>query len=399
MKKILFLGGTAQQIPAIKYAKEMGYYTILCDYQSNTPCQKYSDEYYCISTTDKEGILKIARKREIDGIVAFISDTAASIAAYVANKLNLPSHPYESVSILTNKEQFRKFLHENGFSCPRAESYKVFKEAKNGLSNFHFPIMLKPVDSSGSKGVTRVDSIKDLEGAFEKALSNSREKTVIVEEFIEKNHDYQIGGDVFIIDGRLEFCGFLNCHRNNQVNPNVPAGKSYPLFLDKARASLVRSELQRLIDRLNLKTGALNIEAIIGRDEKIYFIDIGPRNGGNLIPDFLKIITEIDFVGATVEAAIGNNELDVNYKPTTEEFYFSYTVHSAKSGKLEAILFKNGIENHIIHREIYKEKGDMIEVFTDGTKALGFVFLKFKSLEELKDKMNHMTDYISVQVS
>ncbi|WP_066314092.1 ATP-grasp domain-containing protein [Bacillus sp. FJAT-29814] len=398
MKKILFLGGTAQQIPAIRYAKEMGYYTILCDRQSNTHCQKYSDEYYCISTTDREGILEIGRKREVDGIVAFISDTAASIAAFAANKLNLPSHPYESVSILTNKEQFRKFLRENGFPCPRADSYKVFKEAKKDLSNFHFPIMLKPVDSSGSRGVTRVDSITDFEGAFEKALSNSREKTVIVEEFIEMNHDYQIGGDVFIIDGRLEFCGFLNCHRNKQVNPNVPAGKSYPLFLEKARTSLVRSELQRLIDRLNLKTGALNIEAIIGRDGKVYFIDIGPRNGGNLIPDFLKIITDIDFVGATVEAALGNKELKVNYEPK-EEFYSSYTVHSAKPGKLEAILFKNGIENHIIHKEIYKEKGDKIEAFTDGTKALGFVFLKFKGLEELKEKMNHITEYISVQVS
>ncbi|CAH2714890.1 Carbamoyl-phosphate synthase large chain [Neobacillus rhizosphaerae] len=398
MKKILFLGGTVQQIPAIIYAKDRGYYTILCDYQSNTPGQNYSDEYYCISTTDKVSILEIARKKNIDGIVAYISDTAAPTAAYVANKLNLPSYPCEAVAILTKKDLFRKFLRENGFNSPKAKSYKTITEAKKDLTKFQLPLMVKPIDSSGSRGISRIDSIEEIEIAFESAISKSREKTVIVEEFIEMTHDHQIGGDVFIMNGKLEFCGFLNCHRNNQVNPNVPVGKSYPLFLDEKRTEMVRNDLQRLIDLLKIKIGALNIEAIIGQNGKVYFIDVGPRNGGNLIPDFLKIITGIDCVMATVEAALGNEDLHLKYEPN-EGYYSTYTLHSAEQGKLTDIIFNNEIEKNIINKFIFKEKGEEIGVFNDGTKAIGFVFLKFSSLKELKYKMNHISQYIEVQVN
>ncbi|MEH7502846.1 ATP-grasp domain-containing protein [Neobacillus drentensis] len=398
MKKILFLGGSFQQIPPIKYAKEHGYYTILCDYQTNTPCQHYSDKYYCVSTTDKDAILEVATKENINGIVAYVSDRAAPTASYVANKLNLPSNPYEAVSILTRKDLFRKFLKDNGFNCPRAKSYKTLIEAKEDLNIFHFPLMVKPIDSASSIGVSRIDSMDEFDKAFNLAILNSREKTVIIEEYIEMTHEHQIGGDIFIVDGMLEFCGFLNCHRNDQINPNAPIGKSYPLFLDEQKTNLVRKELERLINLLKMKTGALNIEVIIGRNEKVYFIDIGPRNGGNMIPEFLKVITGIDFVKAIVETALGNKDINFNNVPK-EKFYATYTLHSAKKGELQDIIFSNEIEENIINNFIYKVKGEEIEIFNNGTKALGYVFLRFASLEELKNKMKHINQLISVKVN
>ena len=162
MKRIMLLGGSAEQIIAIKYAKEQGYYTILCDYLIDNPGQYYCDEYHCVSTTDKEAVLRVAKQMNIDGIVAYSSEPATATAAYVANKLNLPSNPYESVLILSNKNLFRDFLMNNGFNCPKARSFKSKSEAMDCLTDFQFPIMVKPVDSSGSRGVSRIFSMENL---------------------------------------------------------------------------------------------------------------------------------------------------------------------------------------------------------------------------------------------
>ena len=397
MKRILFLGGSTQQIPAIQYAKENGYYTILCDYLIDNPGQNYSEEFHCVSTTDKEVILSVAKESRIDGIVAYASDPAAPTAAYVGNKLNLPSNPYESVLILSRKDLFRKFLKENGFNCPKVESFQSLVEVKEHILDFCFPLMVKPIDSSGSKGVSRIDSIDEVDRAFEHALSNSREKKVIIEEYIEMAHEYMIGGDGFVIDGKLEFCGFLNCHRNKEINPYIPVGKSYPLLLNANKIELARNEIQRVLDLLNFKMGALNLELMFDKEGNLYIIEIGPRNGGNMIPDLLKISTGVDLISATVEASL-DNCININTITNKEGFYSTYILHSSKKGKLKDIVFKKDIENNIVDKVIYKEIGSDIEIFDGANKALGILFLQFDNFEELKYKMVHMNQFIDIQV-
>lgn len=176
MKKILLLGGSKQQIPAVECAKRRGYYTILCDYLSDNPGQRVADKFYLESTTDKETILKIAQKEKIDGIVAYASDPAAPTAAYVAEKLGLPTNPYETVRILANKNLFRKFLKNNGFSCPNMEEANSYDELIEKIENLKFPVIIKPVDSSGSKGITKLINKENLNFYYEKALKFSREK-------------------------------------------------------------------------------------------------------------------------------------------------------------------------------------------------------------------------------
>ena len=110
MKKILLLGGSAQQVPVIEKAKQLGYYTILCDYLPDNPGQYVADKFYPVSTTDKEPVLEIAEREQVNGVLAYASDPAAPTAAYVAEKMGLPGNPYQSVEILCNKDRFRKFL-------------------------------------------------------------------------------------------------------------------------------------------------------------------------------------------------------------------------------------------------------------------------------------------------
>lgn len=185
-KKLLLLGGSAQQVVAIDKAKELGYYTVLCDYLPDNPGQYHADKFYQKSTTDKDAILKIAMAEKIDGIIAYASDPAAPTAAYVAEKLGLPTNPYVSVNILCNKDKFRKFLSENGFNSPMARGYADVDRAIGDISDFRFPVIIKPVDSSGSKGATVLHSSDKIKEAIDFAFSFSRGHRIVIEEFVEK---------------------------------------------------------------------------------------------------------------------------------------------------------------------------------------------------------------------
>src|SRR5690554_3072652 len=175
MKKVLFLGGAPTQIPPIKYALEQGHEVITLDYLPENPGHKLAHQYYNISTTDKEAVLEVARAEKINGIVAYASDPAAPTAAYVAEKMGLPGNPYESVEILARKDLFRNFLAKHNFNVPRSKAFYNEDEARLWLDEIGVPAFVKPVDSSGSKGVTHLQNTEDFHAAFEHALKFSRE--------------------------------------------------------------------------------------------------------------------------------------------------------------------------------------------------------------------------------
>lgn len=395
MKKILFLGGSTQQIPPLIYAKEKGYYSILCDYLEDNPGQDYVDKFYCVSTTDKESILQIAKNEDIDGIVAYASDPAAPTAAYVGNKLNLPSNPYDSVVTLAEKDLFRKFLKDHGFNCPRARAFNNLNKAKEEIYAFKFPVMIKPTDSSGSKGVSKINSIDELDIAFNYAQNHSRSKKIIIEEFIEMAHEYMVGGDGFVLNGKFIFNGFLNCHRNKEVNPYVPVGKSYPVLLSKEKIRRAEQEIQKILDILDIKNGALNIELMFDKQDELYIIELGPRNGGNMIPDLLKKISGVDLIASTVEVALGNYNFNLEYQ-TSDTFYSTYNIHSKHDGILKDIIFKDEIQGNIVEKNFYTEQGQKVEKFTGANKALGIVFFKFDTLDEMVYKMTNINEYLKV---
>lgn len=397
LKKILFLGGSTQQLPALKYAKEQGYYTILCDYLIDNPGQFISDEFYCVSTTDKDAILEVAREANIDGIVAYASDPAASTAAYVGNILNLPSNPYESVRILVTKDLFREFLKKNGFNTPKAAGYTKLEDAISEIKSYQLPVMIKPVDSSGSKGVSKVEKPGDLSKAFQYALENSKSKTVIMEEYIEMAHEFMIGGDAFVHNGRVNFSGFLNCHRDTNVSPYVPVGKSYPCALTKEQLDYAILEINRVLHVLNMNSGALNIEMMYDKHGELYIIEIGPRNGGNMIPDLLKDATGVDLVAATIEAALGNEIVNMELKDH-KCYYAIHVLHSNKTGILESIEIADNISSKIYKRKIYKKAGEFVEYFDGANKALGILFLEFESYEEMNSSLNYINQHIKIMV-
>lgn len=389
MKKILLLGGSAQQIVAIETAKRLGYYTILCDYLPDNPGQIHSDKFYLESTTDKEKILEIARQEKIDGIVAYASDPAAPTAAFIAEKLGLPGNPYETVETLCNKNKFRDFLKNNGFNTPHTKAFDINDDLD--IKGMSFPIIVKPSDSSGSKGVTVLKNADQLQEAVEFAFSFSRSKKIIIEEFIEKNHPYLVGGDIFVIDGKITLWGLLNCHRDNTVNPLVPVGKSYPLDLSSMDEQVAKETLQRMVTLSGFRNGAMNIELVIDKNHKCWLIDIGPRNGGNMIPDLLGYIFDIDIVEMTIRSAMGEQIIP-------EKYYATYNLHSNHNGYFQSIEFAQRIEPYIIRKEIYKKSGDKVRFFNNASDAIGIIFMKFPDKKTMDDIFTNIHDLININV-
>lgn len=394
MKNILLLGGSSQQVIAIETAKRLGLYTILCDYLPDNPGKDHADKFYQVSTTDKEAVLKVAREEEISYIIAYASDPAAPTAAYVAEKLGLPTNPYKAVETLCNKDLFREFLAAHGFNTPRAAGFASRREAFEAMGNFRFPIIIKPVDSSGSKGATVLRDMSGLDAAIDFAFSFSRGHRIIIEEFIEKKHPYLVGGDIFVSNGKVIQWGLMNCHRDGSVNDLVPVGKSYPPMLEAADLQAVKDALQRLVSELGIEFGPMNVELVIDKNDRVFPIDIGPRSGGNMIPDLLGMIFDCDVVEMSVRAAMGER-VDAEIRDG-DPYYATLNLHSDRKGILERIDFSKKIEQYIIRKNIYKKTGDEVNCFANAADALGIIFFKFPDQKTMLDIEERMNEHVKI---
>ena len=159
----MLLGGIRYLLPVIKAAHEQGYHVITADYLPDNIAHQYSDEYVNVNIVDKEAVLRVAREKQIDGIMSFGVDPGVVSASYVQNQMGLPSFgPFESVVILQNKDKFRAFLQKHGFNVPQAKGFSSVEDAMSETYWYPWPVIVKPTDAAGSKGVTRVDKPEDL---------------------------------------------------------------------------------------------------------------------------------------------------------------------------------------------------------------------------------------------
>ena len=399
MKRVLMLGGSMQQIPAIRTAKEMGLYVITCDYLPDNPGHKYADEYYNVSTTDLDGVLELSRRLEIDGIIAYASDPAAPTAAYVAEKLGLPGNPYESVKICTEKDLFRAFLKEHGFNCPQAQGYRTYEEAYAEIDRFTFPVMVKPVDSSGSKGVVKIYNKGELRAAVEEALSYSRGKRFIVEEFIVKK-GYQVSGDGFSYNGKLVFTSYGNELYSSAggTREYVALGEFWPSLLTPEQKEKVDDELQRLITALGMKTCAYNIEVILDENDIPYVIELGPRNGCSYIPQLIKYATGVDLVRYTILGALGEDCSELKMTET-EGVWSNYMIMSHVTGRFKGIRFEERFEkNNLLNVYCTAEPGDEVRPYRNTTDSMGTILFKTDSIDEMIGIVSGMDRYYTVEV-
>lgn len=395
-KKLLLLGGLRYLVPVIDAAHEMGCHVITCDYIPDNIAHKYSDEYHNISILDKEAVLNLARSLEIDGIMSFAVDPGVVTAAYVADRLGLPSAgPYESICILQNKDRFRQFLKENKFNVPVAGSYGSVDEA---LSEWTlYPCIVKPTDSAGSKGVTRVGSKEELASAYRHAESHSFTGRVIIEEFIEKQ-GCSSDSDCFSVDGKLEFVSFsAQRFDESAANPYTPSAYSWPSTFTAWQEKELASEIQRLLDLLHMRTSIYNIETRIGTDGKPYIMEVSPRGGGNRLAEMLRYATGVDMITASVRAALGEEVSGIVQKPYNGH-WAEIILHADKDGIFEGLKIEDASRKYVVEEDLWIKKGDTVRAFNGANDAIGTLVLKFDSEEQLYSGLKRQNESIITMV-
>lgn len=398
MSKLLMLGGASQQIPVIEAARARGVHVITCDYSPENPGHSFANQYFNVSTTDKEGVLDLARRLQVDGVVAYASDPAAPTAAYVSEQLGLPGNPFSSVEILARKDKFREFLKDHGFNTPKAKAFDSFEEADRELGSFCLPVMVKPVDSSGSKGVVKVDDRSGLREAVEESLQYSRSGIFIVEEFIRKK-GYQVSGDGFSVDGKLVFSSYGNeLYSGNGTRDYVALGEFWPSLLTSEMKQKVDSEIQRAITELGMRTCAYNIEVIIDECDRVFILELGPRNGGSYIPQLIKYATGVDLVEYTISGALGEDCGSLQMAESSG-YFSNYMLMSRKDGVFKGLWFDESFERgNLLEVHCTAKEGDEVRAFKNTSGSLGTIIFKADSLEEIIELTSHMDAYYRVVV-
>jgi len=420
--KILILGGGFQQLPAIRKAHELGLTVLLADYLPEAPGRSEADQSFLVSTRDKDKILELARREAVDGILAFASDPAEETAAYVAEKMGLPGGMYAAAGILGNKKEFREFLAMHRITAPRHFPMNYPE------SDLPYPVVVKPLDSSGSKGVTILRSYDAgrLLRAYQVAVSCSLSGQAMAEEYIAYGYRHLIGGDVIVRDGNVILYGLMDCIREDGKNL-VPCGKIYPCGAGEEVKVRIARIMQTVIHELSITDAEMNVEFIAGKDGEVYPIEIALRCGGNGIPQLLSDATGIDWIREEVQRTLRRangpnaNSLEECQKEFLEQtavqendtdsaaagkfipavphgIYATYNLHANQPGMYAGYELNPELFGHLYREDIFRRKGEAIGAYENASGIIGILYFCFASRAEAETYLYDIPRHLRVRV-
>lgn len=310
MKKIAILGASYLQRPLVEKAKEMGLKTHVFAWRDGNVVEDICNYYYDISILDKEKILAKCKEIGIDGIISIASDIAMPTVNYVANELNLVGNPLETTLKTTDKFEMRKALQEASIPCPKFDLHTDV--ASVDINSYNYPVIVKPTDRSGSRGVTKVESPSKLIPAINKALENSINKRAIVEEFIE--------GREFSV----EAISYKGKHKVLAITDKVTTGAPYfveiahhqPAQISKVIELRIIELTEQVLTGLKIENGANHTELFLTKDGELRVVETAGRMGGDFIGSTLTSLTSgVDTLKAVIDICLSKKpDLDINLK-------------------------------------------------------------------------------------
>ena len=388
-KRLLIAGGGYADIPLIVAAKNLGYYVITSGNHPADLGHRYSNEYHQVDFSNPEAIFNLAKQLKISAICACCNDFSALSAAYTAERLGLPGHDaYRIAKIIHHKDRYRQFVLEYGIASPKAMGFSSKKDALIGMSSLPLPVIVKPVDLTGGKGISIVREMSEAENALEKAFITSRKKRVVVEEFVSGSRH---GFSAFLYNGRVVF--FFSDNEHYFLNPYLVSAASTPSIVPESVEKELVNESERIASILSLKTGIFHIQYILKGEDPI-IIEICRRAPGDLYIKFVEHATEVDYPSWIVKASAGLDCGELGHAEP-KGFFTRHCVMSARSGKVKNIVFDKSIARNVIDQFMWWKKGDLV---TDVmTSKFGIIFLRFDSKDEMMVKTERMHELIRVE--
>jgi biotin carboxylase len=374
--KLLFLGGADIQVPAIEKAKGLGFHVVTCDYLPGNPGHRVSDEYHNVSTTDIPAVVSLAERLGVDAVTAYASDPAALTAAHVVDHLGIPGNSVDSVRPFCDKVAFRELQRKCGVPAPAFIEVGSTGELGNFVERFPEAI-LKPVDSSGSKGISRLRPGDDLEAALERARGVTRSGKVIVEEEFAPPSRI-CSGDVFVVDGEIAFSCFGDVHFGGPERL-VPVSITIPHTAEEEALGATLGHLGEMFRACDVREGAFNLDVLFrGGGGPGVIIDIGARNGGNHLNDIIHAYSGFDLIEATMLQSVGEKVL-VPETLRNDGFHAHYVVHSDRNGRFSGLKIPEFARSWVRFESMNVGLGGEVRRFRSSADRLGLLLLEFPS--------------------
>ncbi len=305
MKTLMLLGAAAFQLPPIWYAFRKGYRVVTCDNRTDNPGHALADKSYNVSTRNIGRLLEIAQHEQVDGVLSYGSDISVPAMVELVAHLDLPGPSRRSIDFLCNKERFRQFMQESYIQKQAFQSFSTLGAAWRHCHKREKPYVIKPCDRSGSLAVSVVRSDKQIEMALDGAFLNSFEGKVIVEDFIEKQGP-QVCGDGFVYRGKIVHIAYGDGFCDNTYDAVEPIAEFFPSSHDPEVLSRATEIIQSILHKVGYGDGAFNFDVRIDKQGTPFVIEIGPRAGGNFIPQAIAYQSGYDLTAWCVELALGH---------------------------------------------------------------------------------------------
>jgi len=389
MKKLLLLGGSHAEIPLIKAAQDLGWYVITTGNAREGLGHPYADKNVFADFSDKEAMLELAKSEGVSAVCSGCNDFALLSTVYVCEKLGLPGHDSFATSLeIHHKDKYRALATRLGIPTPRAISVRNEQEFEAAISTLTFPIIVKPVDLTGGKGIHRAANIEEARAAYKDATSRTREDHVVVEEFVVgTNH----GFSAMLVNGKVAFA--FSDNEQYFVNKYLVSGANTPSTTAVTGLAKLREYSERIASELNLVDGILHIQYIERADGIPVIIEICRRPPGDLYIKFVKYATGVDYPKFIIMAETGEDISGIADVPT-QGFWLRHCImvgpEIENGSTVRDVTFAPEIQGNIVEKFLWYKAGEKID-----DKLLykaGIVFFKFDSLAEMQDKTARMPD-------
>ena len=390
MKKLMIMGAGIYQVPLIKKAKEMGIYTIAVSIPGNYPGFAFADKVIYENTVDYERILEVAKEEKIDGIVTAGTDVAVITIGKVCDELGLAGISFEAAKIASNKILMKRKYEEYGVRTARFREIGFDEDLNEKIKGLNFPMIVKAVDSSGSRGITRVNSADEFENALKAVKSVTRTDHYIVEEFIEGK---EFGAQAFVQNGKLKFA-IPHGDYVFQGDTGVPIGHFAPYELSKDIIDDAEEQLEKAIKAMGLNNCAINADFIL-KDDKTYVLELGGRSGATCLAELVSIYYGFDYYEKLIRAALGE---DVEFPQNHAVPNASMLLRSDKDGVIRSITNNNVEDENICEIQFDYNVGDEVKKFHVGPHRIGHIITKGETLDQAVEKLHEALEHIIIEV-
>ena len=392
---MLLLGGGHAEIPLIQAAQSLGWYVITTGNDRKGLGHPYADKNVFENYSDKDAMLELAKNEGVQAVCSGCNDFALLSTVYVCEKLGLPGHDSYATSLeIHHKDKYRALATRLGIPTPRALVVRSVADFEAATAQLTFPIIVKPVDLTGGKGIHRAATADEARVAYKDACSRTRQDHIVVEEFVQgSNH----GFSAMLVKGKVAFA--FSDNEQYYINKYMVSGANSPSTSSGKTLAMLREYSERIAQELHLVDGILHIQYIEKPDGTPVIIEICRRPPGDLYIKFVKYATGIDYPKFIVQAETGEDISSIADVPT-QGFWLRHCIMSdCQSGERTAsgdicegivrdVTFASEIQGNIVEKFLWYKPG---EIITDKlTYKAGIVFFKFDTLAEMQDKTARM---------